>query len=142
MQDKHKSAVLSLRGILGFVAALGITNTLLQFLKMEPDPIIHLTSLTTHMAKATGPAPHCTAKVCIDLGLERYAPLSHGHNLVGLLLQNTLIHPHQDCLSDYAILPPGSTSGKPIKASEWSGNSTDVLLVLLINACEAMSHQP
>ena len=78
MQDKHTSAVLSLRGILGFVAALGITNTLLQFLKTDPEPIIHLTSVTTHMAQATGPAPHCTAKVCLDLGLERYAPFLLG----------------------------------------------------------------
>ena len=27
--------------------------------------------------------------------------------------------------------PPGSTSSRPSKASEWSGNSTDVLFVLL-----------
>jgi hypothetical protein len=91
MPSPHESALTSVRGLLGFVAALGITNTLQQFLRTNPDPILHLTSVTTQMAKPivpaiAGAAQHCfeiiavspETRVCMDLGLPRYAPFILG----------------------------------------------------------------
>ena len=54
MPSKHDTALASVRGLLGIVAGLGITNTLQQLIKMTHEPIIHLTSFTTEISRDLG----------------------------------------------------------------------------------------
>jgi len=54
MPTKHDTALASVRGLLGFVAALGITNTLHQLIKTTPEPLIHLTHFTTEISRQVG----------------------------------------------------------------------------------------